>query len=235
MNSSVIILNNVTKTFHVNLNSYLEELKVLNRVSFTVKKGEMLGIVGSNGSGKTTLLRTIAGIYLPDSGSVNIHGKLAPLLQLGTGFHNELDVEENIAMYGMILGLSKSEIKSKMNEIIEFSDLKKFSKMKLKNFSTGMRMRLAFSIAMQIDPDIILIDEILSVGDSNFRKKSLNAIISFKDKGKTILFSSHNLSWISKFCDRAILLDKGNLIMIDQPKEVITKYQQIMSSNVPKN
>ncbi|WP_297594554.1 ABC transporter ATP-binding protein [Nitrosopumilus sp.] len=222
-----IILKNVTKTFSVrnSENTGNKKLTALENISFNVPKGQMVGIIGKNGSGKTTLLRTISGIYPSDSGSISVRGKLSPLLQIGTGFHGDLIASENIMIYGLLLGLRKSEIKLKINEIIHFAELDKFTNMKLKNYSLGMRSRLAFSTAMHIDPDILVVDEVLSVGDISFRKKSFDAFISFKKRGKTILFSSHNLDMVSKLCDRVIFLDKGRLIHDGKPKEIIKKYE----------
>ena len=153
-----------------------------------------MGIIGLNGSGKTTLLRVIAGIYESDGGKISIDGRLAPLLQIGTGFQNELTGLENIIISGMLYGFSKKEIQGKVDAIMKFAELQEFENMKIKQYSAGMKTRLAFSIAMQIDPDIILVDEVLSVGDFTFREKSLQAFLSFKDRKKTILFATHILA-----------------------------------------
>ena len=238
-----IEIENVSKTFHVSKpsgasntikkifhKSAQNELIALNNVSFTISKGEMIGIIGLNGSGKTTLLRTIAGIYSPDTGKIRIQGKMAPLLQIGTGFHDELTASDNIVMYGMLLGFSKSKIKQKISSIIEFAELEDFEEMKLKHYSTGMKARLAFSTALQIEPDILLVDEILAVGDIAFRKKSFDAFLSFKEQGKTILYSSHNISNMPELCDRVVLLHKANVVMVGKPTEVITKYKEIVAN-----
>jgi len=238
-----IDVKNVTKTFKMSKPSGISntikkifqkspqyELTALNNVSFTVSKGEMIGIIGLNGSGKTTLLRTISGIYKPDTGKIRIQGKMAPLLQIGTGFHDELTARDNIVMYGMLLGFSKSKIKEKIFSIIEFAELEDFEEMKLKHYSTGMKARLAFSTALQIDPDILLVDEILAVGDIAFRKKSFDAFLSFKEQGKTILYASHNISNMPQLCDRVILLHKANVVMVGKPTEVITKYKEIVAN-----
>jgi len=235
MNTDPIIIKNVTKFFqyktknHQNKNlEKKQNFLVLNNISFEVKKGEVLGIIGSNGSGKTTLLRIISGIYTPNTGTVSIHGRLSPLLQLGTGFHNEFIAKDNIIMYGMLLGLKKEVITSKIPDIINFAELEKFSKMKLIHFSNGMKMRLAFSTALHVDPDILLVDEVLSVGDEAFRKKSFEAFRKFKDKGKTILFTSHNLNAISKICDRVLLLNEGVMVAIGKADDVIKQYKEIL-------
>jgi len=235
-----IVCENISKSFKLDMSQGFKKmvrfmttatipthLTALNEISLSVKKGEVLGIIGSNGSGKTTLLRIIAGIYKPDSGKVKVNGRLSPLLQLGTGFQSDLVARENIVMNGMLLGLSKSEIEDKIDTILEFAGLERFSELKLKNYSSGMRARLAFSTAMQINPDILLLDEILAVGDKEFAEKSWNAFLSFKKNNKTILHTTHNLPKAMEFSDRILLLDKGNIVMIGNPKEVIKKYTEI--------
>ena len=200
----------------------------LDGISFDVKKGEMLGIIGLNGGGKTTLLRTISGIYQQDTGTIEIHGKMAPQLQVGVGFHQELNARDNIIMSGLLLGMKKHEIESKIESIMEFAELDIFAEMKLKNFSSGMKVRLGFSTALQINPDILLIDEILSVGDAHFREKSFQAFLDFKKSKKTILYATHNLAKLEELCDRVILIHKGKQEMIDKPQEVVKKYQEIL-------
>ena len=202
-------------------------LRALDEVSFTVSKGEMVGIIGRNASGKTTLLRTIAGIYKPDSGKIQVNGRLAPLLHIGTGFHEELNASENIIISGMLMGMSKSEIKNKVDEIIDFSELGKFSNMKLKHYSSGMRARLAFSVGLKVNSDILLVDEILAVGDTAFKEKSFNAFLDFKKNGKTILYATHNLSNLKDLCDRVLLIHYGKLILIGNPSDVLAKYREI--------
>ena len=231
-----IILENVSKSFRRNAEKTFfskikknegnsEFLVALDKINFQVKKGEMFGMIGYNGSGKTTLLRTIAGIYQPDVGKITTNGKIAPLLQIGAGFYNELTARDNIIMYGMLLGL-KNEIKDRVDQILKFADLEEYKEMKLKYYSSGMRARLGFSTALQIDPDILLVDEVLSVGDISFREKSFDAFLDFKKKGKTILYCSHNLTMLSQLCDRVLLLEKGKMIMIDKPEKVITEYRK---------
>jgi len=234
-----VLVENVTKTFKYNkpkgLPNILKSLThqysdnrlvALENISFNVSKGETLGIIGVNASGKTTLLRIIAGIYKPDFGNIHVAGKLAPLLQIGVGFHSELTASENITMSAMLYGFSKEKIKEIINPVIEFAELQEFVNMRLKHFSSGMKARLAFSIAMQIDPDILLVDEILAVGDLAFREKSLNAFLSFKEKKKTILYTTHALGSLAKYCDRVLLLDKGKLITVGQPRDVIKTYRE---------
>lgn len=241
---SVIKVENVTKTFEINKRRLIPRIKnsnkqdsnqkrivALDKISFTINKGETIGLIGLNGSGKTTLLRLISGIYPPDSGSINVIGQLAPLLQIGIGFNEDLDAEENIIMYGMLLGLTKFEIKAKINKIIEFAELEKFRNMKLKNFSTGMRARLGFSTALEINPDILLVDEVLSVGDAAFREKSFQSFLSFKKNHKTIVYTTHNINMISELSDRVILIDHGKLVKIGKPNEVIPVYQEIIQAH----
>jgi len=237
-----IILENATKIFtlkksdsHQNhdlkqsVNIQKNKLVALNNISFSVSEGEMIGIIGLNGSGKTTLLRLISGIYPPTSGKVQVYGRLAPLLQLGAGFHSELIAKDNIIMYGMLLGLSKSEILSRVDKIIDFAELREFSNMKLKNYSAGMSVRLAFSTAMEIDPDILLIDEVLAVGDIGFAEKSYKAFLSFKEREKTIVFTSHNLQTISELSDRVLLLNKGKMEYFGNPEEAVNMYKDIIT------
>jgi len=231
-----VIIENVTKSFRVKVTKNSNnKFFALNNISFSVKHGEMFGIIGRNGSGKTTLMRIIAGIYIPDSGNVDVTGKLSPLLQIGTGFQDDLIAAENIIMNGLLLGFSKSEIKEKIDGIIKFAGLENFTNLKLKNYSSGMKARLAFSTAMHVDPDILLADEILSVGDITFRKKSFETFLKFKEKNKTIIFSSHNLGVIKKLCDRVLLLDEGKNIMLGSPDEVITKYKSMFDIKETEN
>jgi len=240
MESIAIEVDNITKIFRLNkpegliqalknLGTQPDTFAALDNISFTVSKGEVLGIIGKNGSGKTTLLRTIAGIYRPNSGHVHNHGSMAPLLQIGTGFQEELNAIENIVISGMFFGIPKSRIKEKVENIIEYAELERFSNTKLKHFSTGMRARLAFSTAIQMDPDILLVDEILAVGDMSFRKKSFEKFLSFKEKGKTILFTTHNLDAIEQISNRVLLLDMGKVISLDTPEKSIKKYHEILN------
>jgi len=194
----------------------------------------MFGIIGQNGSGKSTLLRLIAGIYDPDHGSVEIKGNLAPLIQIGTGFNNELNAAENIMMSGMLYGLEKKTINTKIPKIIEFAELDKFTGMKLKHYSSGMKARLAFSTVLELEPDILLVDEVLSVGDLSFREKSYNAFQKFTKGGKTVLYTSHNLEMIPKLCNRVLLLDNGKVITIGNPEYVIKKYRDLIASRQSK-
>lgn len=228
MSKDSIIVKNLVKTFKApkNFKDKSNLIYALNDISFSLEKGQILGIIGKNGSGKTTLLRTISGIYNPTSGNITVNGKLAPVLQIGIGFRNEISSIENIIMYGLLLGLKKDEIKDKVNTILEFADLKEFARMKLKYFSSGMRTRLAFATAMQIKSEIFLVDEILAVGDMDFKEKSFNEFMRLKKEGKTIIHTTHNLSAVERFSDKVLFLDKGKQVEIGDPKEVIVKYKK---------
>lgn len=208
-----------------------EKLDVLRDVSFKVKKGEMLGIIGFNGSGKTTLLKIIANIMKPNSGKIIVSGKVIPLLELGTGFNGELTAKENIMLYGLLLGFKKKEIEKKIQEIIKFAELEKFLDTKLKNFSTGMYARLAFSTAIQVDPDILLVDEVLSVGDISFQEKSFKEFQKFKESKKTIIFVSHNLEQVKTTCDRVLWLHNGKIKSSGEPTDVINDFEKFAHSD----
>ncbi len=214
-----------------NRNNHYEELVALDNVSFSVKKGEMLGIIGRNGSGKTTLLRLIANIFKPESGIIRTNGTMVPLLELGTGFQGELTAIDNIIQYGIILGFIKKEITSRVDEILRFAELEKFADTKIRNFSSGMIARLAFSTAIQVEPDILLVDEVLAVGDLAFQQKSYKAFLSFKEKKKTIVYVSHNIDSVKQLCDRALLLHEGRMQSVGPPDAVIDAYMKILSSH----
>ena len=213
-------------TFYKNKN--IEKLHILKNVSFSIKKGEMIGVIGFNGSGKTTLLKTIAKIIVPDNGSVIINGKIIPFLEMGVGFQGELTAKDNIILNGMLLGLSKKEIIKKINKIIKFAELENFLDTKIKHFSTGMVSRLAFSIAIEINPDILLVDEILSVGDIQFQKKSFNEFMKFRKQGKTIVYVSHDIERIKSLCDRIIWIHNGLIMDFGPPVQVIEKFYQFI-------
>lgn len=203
---------------------HYETIDALDDVTFDVKKGEMFGIIGRNGSGKTTLLRILSNIYRPDSGSVDIKGTIIPILALGLGFHPELTATTNIIQSGTLLGFSRKEISDRIDDVIKFAELEKFADIKIKNFSSGMQMRLAFSTAIQVDPDVLILDEVFAVGDLNFQKKCFNTIMDFKKRGKSIIFVSHDMAPIKDFCDRAIFLNRGKVETIGTPDEAIASY-----------
>jgi ABC-type polysaccharide/polyol phosphate transport system ATPase subunit len=205
-----------------------EEFEVLKNISFRAEKGKMLGIIGRNGSGKSTLLKLLARILRPTEGEIGVQGSISTLLELGAGFQPDFSGRENIYLNGSILGLSNSQIDKKLEEIISFAELEKFIDTPLRNYSSGMCLRLGFAIAVNVDPDILLIDEVLSVGDESFQKKSLNKILEFRRKEKTIVFVSHDLHTIERICDRAILLEEGELRAQGEPREVIEEYHLLV-------
>ena len=210
---------------------HYEQLIALDDVTFDVKKGEMFGIIGRNGSGKTTLLKILSHIYQADSGSVDVNGTIIPLLALGLGFHPELTASTNIVQSGILLGLSKKAITDRIDDVIKFAELEKFADIKIKNFSAGMNMRLAFSTAMQINPDVLILDEVLAVGDINFQKKSFDAIMDFKNRGKSVILVSHEMNTIHKFCDRALFLKDGKVEKIGTPDEAIASYVDFLDKD----
>ncbi len=238
----MIEVNNLTKqykiphekrnTFFETMISYIknqmewETFYALKNVSFKIKKGEIIGLIGKNGSGKTTLLKILSGITPATSGSFKTKGKIAPFLSLGIGFHHELTAKENLYLYGAILGLPREKIKLKLKEIFKFAEVKKFQDMKLKKFSSGMQARLAFSMMIQSNPEILLIDEIFAVGDKDFKPKCISVFQRYKKQGKTIIFSSHSLDTIEKYCDRVIFLKNGEVADIGEPKSVVKKYKK---------
>ena len=205
--------------------SWAKQLRALNNISFKINKGETVGIVGHNGAGKSTLMKLIAGVSYPTTGKMTIQGKVAPLIELGGGFHYDLNGYENIYLNSAILGMHKKEIDLVLEDIIEFSEIREFLHEPLKRFSTGMVMRLAFSIAIHARADIYLIDEVLAVGDTDFQKKCLKRLKEIKaDKNKIIVFISHDEDAVKSFCDRAILLEHGKMLEDGTPKEVFAKY-----------
>ena len=212
----------------VNRKHHYETLQVLDDISFNVKKGESFGIVGRNGSGKTTLLRILSNIYQPDCGSIETNGIVVPVLALGLGFHPDLTAITNIYQSSILLGISKKQIKEKIDDIIKFAELEKFADTKLKNFSSGMAMRLAFACAVQVDPAVLLLDEVVAVGDMNFQKKCKLVMKDFKKRGKSIVLVSHNPVNITELCDRAMFLKEGSIEIIGKPTEVIDSYKNYM-------
>ncbi|PJC34175.1 ABC transporter ATP-binding protein [Candidatus Roizmanbacteria bacterium CG_4_9_14_0_2_um_filter_35_15] len=233
-----IIFNNVNKYFFLQHQKTLKELvqaifkkqKTLERVhalknlNFFIKKGEVVGIVGKNGAGKSTLLKLIAGVSAPTSGSLEIKEMVSPLIELGAGFHPELTGRENIFLNGVILGLKEDYIKKKFNEIVAFSEIARFIDTPIKYYSSGMYMRLAFSVAIFTDPKILLVDEILAVGDTAFQAKCLTKMNEFKDKGVTIIFVSHALETVRAFCTRVLYLKKGELMYDGEVNKGIDQY-----------
>lgn len=203
------------------------ELKALDDISFEVKKGEFFGIVGRNGSGKSTLLKLLAKIYVPDSGEIKIKGRLSPFLELGVGFNPELTARENVYLNGVILGLSEKEISQKFDEIIHFAELEEFVDQKLKNFSSGMQVRLAFSVAIQAHAEVLLLDEVLAVGDANFQEKCFQTFKRLKGEGRTIVLVTHDMNSVKEFCDRAMLIHNSKIASIGSVEGAIQKYKEI--------
>lgn len=237
----MIVLEKVTKTFRLphdrkhtlrqrfvsilRKNTY-EALYALRDINLKVDEGEFLGIIGKNGAGKSTLLKVIARVFEPTSGKVSVYANIAPFLELGVGFQLELTVKDNIFFYGALLGMSRREIEQKYDSIIDFSGLKRFVDAKLKNLSSGMQVRLGFSITVSVESPILLVDEVLAVGDMDFQQKCYNTFDKFRKDGRTILFVSHDLSTIEKFCNRVVLLEEGVIVAEGHPSEVLTTYKK---------
>ena len=203
-----------------------KEFWALRDISFKIKKGDRVGIVGLNGAGKSTLLKVISGVLKPTEGKVKISGNIAPLLELGAGFNKQYTGIENIYLYGAMLGHSKSFLKEKFDEIVKFSELGEFINVPVKNYSSGMKSRLGFAIATIVEPDILILDEVLSVGDAKFRKKSTNKIKSMIENNVTVLFVSHSIDQVLELCNKAILLEKGHLVAYGTSEEIAEIYQK---------
>jgi len=237
---SAIIVDNVSKKFRIphekkttvlqNIVGLIkrqfsyEEFWALRDISFEVNKGEAFGIIGRNGSGKSTLLKILARVLYPDSGSVSMNGKVASFLQLGVGFQPELTARENVYIYSSILGLGRKQVDRVYDEILDFAELKKFENMKLKNFSSGMNVRLAFSTAIHSVPDTLLLDEVLAVGDVAFQEKCRDKMDQFKTEGKTIVFISHALEAVKELCQRSMLLNEGRIVTMGDTEKIINDY-----------
>lgn len=201
-----------------------QEFWALKDVSFEIEKGDVIGIIGSNGAGKSTLLKVVSGVMKPTKGKVEVSGVISPMIELGAGFDGELTARENIYLNGAILGYSKSFLDSKFDEIVDFSELKEFLDVPVKNFSSGMVAKLAFSISTIVDPEILIVDEILSVGDIKFQEKSKNKMMSMIQGGTTVLFVSHSLDAIRELCNKVIWLDHGKIVEMGNTKEICDKY-----------
>lgn len=242
-NNTAISIRNVTKEFKIHQDKpiYFKEkvlklrsnkystFKAVDDVSIEIKKGETIGLIGHNGCGKSTLLKLISKILYPDRGEIEVDGRISSLIELGAGFHPDFTGRENIYINGSIFGMSKKEIDDRIEEIIRFSELGDFIENPVRTYSSGMYMRLAFSVAINVNPEILLIDEILSVGDANFQKKCFNKIEGFKNSGVTIVIVAHDLGTIEKICDRVIWLDKGEIKSEGEPDRVVDKYTQHMN------
>jgi ABC-type polysaccharide/polyol phosphate transport system ATPase subunit len=217
--------------FFQNRVSY-HDFDALKGVSFVIRGGEAVGIIGRNGSGKSTTLKIMAGVYKPTSGIIQVKGKVAALIELGAGFHPDLTGRENIVLNGLLLGLSKSEIQKCQKQIIEFAELGDFIDSPVKQYSSGMFMRLGFAIATEVDPDLLLIDEILAVGDGGFQHKCLERIEDFKRRGKTIVFVSHDLNSVKNLCQRALLIQNGILAADGPAHQVVAQYEEALQQPV---
>jgi ABC-type polysaccharide/polyol phosphate transport system ATPase subunit len=208
------------------------DFDAIKGVSLEIPRGQMVGVIGRNGSGKSTLLKIIAGVYRPNPGRVHVDGSLAPLIELGAGFHHELTGRENILLNGLLMGYSREDMRAREQSIIEFADVGEFIDAPIKQYSSGMHMRLAFAVATEVDPEILIVDEILGVGDAVFQQKCLARIGAFRDAGKTILFVSHNMNQIVEHCDRVVLLNQGSLVADGKPAEVVKIYKSLWSPEV---
>jgi lipopolysaccharide transport system ATP-binding protein len=204
-------------------------IEALRGIDLAIPRGKTVGIIGRNGSGKSTLLKLMTGIYSPTSGTIDIHGRISALLDLGAGFHPDFSGRENILINGIILGMSRAEIRGRMDEIIAFSELGDFIDEPVRTYSSGMYMRLAFSVATHVDPDILIVDEILAVGDEHFGKKSLGKMTEFKKAGKTIVLVTHDLSTIERWCDLAAWIDAGRIRRMGPPREVVDEYRRAVA------
>jgi ABC-type polysaccharide/polyol phosphate transport system ATPase subunit len=204
-----------------------ERFEALRDVSFAVPHGEFFGVVGRNGSGKSTLLKCMAGIYGVDAGGIYMNGRLSTFIELGVGFNPDLAARDNVALNGIMLGLSPRDARERFERVIEFAELEEFVDLKLKNYSSGMHVRLAFSVMIQVDADILLIDEVLAVGDAAFQQKCFDVFHRMKDEGKTIVFVTHDMGSVKRFCDRAVLLERGEMKMLGSPREVADNYIEI--------
>jgi ABC-type polysaccharide/polyol phosphate transport system ATPase subunit len=239
MNDSAITANGIRKTFRVpmehrgSLREHVtsmmnrvekREFVALDDISFSLDAGEFLGVIGPNGGGKSTLMKIISGIYAPDGGRMTTRGSIAPFLELGIGFNGELSARDNIYVNGTILGIPRAFLKSSTDEILSYAGLSEFGRMKVKNFSSGMRSRLAFAVASRVDADIYLMDEVLAVGDYDFNVKCLERLEELKGKGKTIVLVSHDLDAIKKHCNRCLLIQHGKLVLDSSPEECISRY-----------
>jgi ABC-type polysaccharide/polyol phosphate transport system ATPase subunit len=207
--------------------SLIDKMVVLDDVSFQINTGETIGIIGVNGAGKSTLLKLLAKIYQPDSGEIRINGRLVPFLELGVGFNPELTGRENVFLNGIILGMTRKFLTEKFNDIVAFAELERFIDLPLKNYSSGMQVRLAFSIAFLSSADIYLLDEVFAVGDIAFQEKSKKVFIDLKKQGKTIILVSHSLPMLKEFVDKILILSKGSITYYDSVEEGITAYQEL--------
>lgn len=205
-----------------------DEFWALKHISFTLNRGDRIGILGLNGAGKSTLLKVIAGVYKPTEGTVTRKGVIAPLLELGAGFDPQYTARENIFLYGAVLGYKKEFILEKFDEIVAFSELEKFIDVPLKNYSSGMKSRLGFAVCTAVNPDILILDEVLSVGDAKFRKKSEAKVMEMIEKGVTVLFVSHSLEQVERLCNKAMILDHGEMVAVGDTPDIAPIYRKMV-------
>jgi ABC-type polysaccharide/polyol phosphate transport system ATPase subunit len=210
-----------------------ESFPALKDISFEIHKGEFFGIAGRNGSGKSTLLKCLAGIYGVDSGRIWMHGRLSPFIELGVGFNQDLAARDNVVLNGIMMGLSPREARARYDAVIDFAELREFEELKLKNYSSGMYVRLAFSVAIQVDADILLVDEVLAVGDAAFAQKCFDVFNRMRDEGRTIVFVTHDMGTLNRFCHRAMLLERGSIVHVGEPHEVADRYLEINFGREP--
>jgi len=249
INNNAIVVEGLCKSFRIPMEKKLtvyenligllrggtysyEEFLALQGVSFSIKHGETFGVIGPNGCGKSTLLKVLAGVLYPDCGTVKINGKIAPFLELGVGFQPELSARDNVYLYGAIMGLTHKDVEKRYDEIMDFSELKRFENMKLRNFSSGMYVRLAFATAIQTNPDVMLVDEVLSVGDESFQKKCGEKIDEIRKAGKTILLVSHALGTVRSLCSRCLLMNGGKMVALGETEMVIEEYSRMRQGNI---
>ncbi len=238
----VVSLRGVSKTFRLPHEQYhtlkervlhplrqrrYDELHAVRDVSLDIAQGEFFGIVGRNGSGKSTLLKCLAGIYSVDSGDVAVYGRLSPFIELGVGFNPDLTARDNAIINAIMLGLTRKQALERLDEIIAFAELESFMDLKLKNYSSGMQVRLAFSVAIQVDADVVLIDEVLAVGDAAFQQKCFSEFARLKSEGRTIIFVTHDMGSVERFCDRAILMERGQVVDAGDPRSITRQYNEL--------
>jgi ABC-type polysaccharide/polyol phosphate transport system ATPase subunit len=204
-----------------------DELRALRDVSFEVGAGEVFGIVGRNGSGKSTLMKCLAGIYQADAGEMWLRGRMAPFIELGVGFNPDLTAHDNVLINAVMLGLAPDEARARYGSIMDFAELHEFAELKLKNYSSGMQVRLAFSVMVHVDADLLLIDEVLAVGDAAFQQKCFDVLSRAREEGRTMLLVTHDMDQVQRFCDRALLLDRGSVVTVDEPRTVARQYMRL--------